>query len=126
VFLDLLAQTVETAEKGLSLLEKINAGGVPLLSLVIAVVAGIIAFKFYRDKTELETAFRDRVQELLTDQITATGDNATSQAKANQVMGIFQTDASEIKTKLGAVETKLTAVEMELRLLQTKFPSGNS
>jgi methyl-accepting chemotaxis protein len=42
----LLAQdtALETAEKGLSLLEKINAGGVPLICLVISVLCG---FAFY-------------------------------------------------------------------------------
>ena len=118
--LSLLASS-ETAKETISLLERINAGGVPLLSLVFAVVAGLIAFKFYRDKTELETAFRDRVQELLQDQIKATGDNAAAQVKANQVIEVFQKDASEIKTKLETVESRLSAVETEIRLLQTKF-----
>ena len=120
--LSLLAQSSETVKETISILERINAGGVPLLSLVFAVVAGLIAFKFYRDKTELETAFRDRVQELLQDQIKATGDNAAAQVKANQVIEVFQKDASEIKTKLETVESRLSAVETEIRLLQTKFP----
>lgn len=109
----LLAQTMDTAEKGLSLLEKINAGGVPLLALVFAVVSGLIALKFYRDKTSLETAFRDRVQELLIDQIKATGDNASTQARANQVIESFLKDATEIKKQLSYVET-------ELKLLKEK------
>ncbi len=37
----LLAQAVETAEKGLGFLERINAGGVPLISLVIAALCGL-------------------------------------------------------------------------------------
>lgn len=111
-----LSQTAEIAEKSLGYLERINAGGVPLLSLVFALIAAVVAYKFYRDKTELETAFRDRVQELLTDQIKATGDNATAQAKANQVIELFQKDATDIKNKLAAVET-------ELKLLIAKIQS---
>jgi CHASE3 domain sensor protein len=37
----LLAQSMEAAEKGLSLIERLQAGGVPLISLVIAVVCGL-------------------------------------------------------------------------------------
>lgn len=37
----LLAQGVETVEQGLSVLEKINAGGVPLICLVIAALCGL-------------------------------------------------------------------------------------
>ncbi len=36
-----IAQGVETAEKGLSLLQKINAGGVPLICLVVAALCGV-------------------------------------------------------------------------------------
>lgn len=119
--LELLAQTAETVDKSLGFLERINAGGVPLLALVFAVIAAVVAFKFYRDKDALETAFRDRVQELLKDQIKASADSATSQAKASQVIETFQKDATEMKDRLLAVENKLTAVEMELKLLKEKI-----
>ena len=57
-FLLLAQATPETAEKGVGLLERLIAGGVPLICLAVAAIAVIAAVWQYRKNATLEESFR--------------------------------------------------------------------
>jgi len=58
-----LAQTIEVAEKGLSLLERVQAGGVPLICLVMLALALIALYKVVKDNAALREAATARAEE---------------------------------------------------------------
>jgi hypothetical protein len=53
-----LAQVPEDADKSVGLLERVIAGGVPLICLVVAVIAVIAAVLQYRKNADLEASYR--------------------------------------------------------------------
>lgn len=55
----LLGQTLEVAEKSLGLLERMNAGGVPLIALVVATLAVLAFIWQLRKNNDIEKEWRD-------------------------------------------------------------------
>jgi hypothetical protein len=60
----LLAQdkAVDTAAKTIPLLERVIAGGVPLICLAVAVLCGILAFWQMRKNNALEKSYREDIE----------------------------------------------------------------
>jgi len=61
-FLVLAQDPVETAAKTIPLLEQVIAGGVPLICLAIAVIAGLLSFWQMRKNNALEREYRKDIE----------------------------------------------------------------
>lgn len=59
----MLAQTAEVAEHGLSLLERVQAGGVPLISLIMLTLALFALYKVARENADLREAATAKAEE---------------------------------------------------------------
>jgi hypothetical protein len=125
-----LAQTMETAEKTVGLLERINAGGVPLIALCVAVVATIGFIWQLKRNMSIEREWReagktdadkrlsdqkDLMREMLArDKEATAATTAAVSAVEGHSAGLKDHDA-DMKRKLDEVLTRLQDVERALR-----------
>lgn len=58
----LLAQSLPDPDKTIGWLEQLIAGGVPLICLAVAVVAAVAAIHQYRKNADLETKYREDLE----------------------------------------------------------------
>jgi len=86
-----LAQDLEGAAKGLSLLERIQAGGVPLICLALAVVMGGFAFwqlkrnnAFQARQLEAAELRETKAQDLAEDRVKKTREGAAERERAKE------------------------------------------
>ena len=93
--MDLLLAQDETATQTIGWLERILAGGVPLICLVIAAICG---YAFYRQLTRnntLETGFREKVEALLREMLAGYKESQEAVAAAVQAVEAFQAALSD-------------------------------
>ena len=93
--MDLLLAQDETATQTIGWLERILAGGVPLICLVIAAICG---YAFYRQLTRnntLETDFRGKVEALLREMLAGYKESQEAVAAAVQAVEAFQSALTE-------------------------------
>lgn len=114
----LLAQSQDTAEKGVDLIERILAGGVPLICLVLSVILGYAFYKTLVKNNGLETSFREKVEGLLREMLERDRESQEAVGAAVQAVEAFQTALTEQKRACEVVAAKLDEMTRRLERLE--------
>lgn len=121
----LLAQGLETAEKGLSLLERVQAGGVPLISLCIAAACGAFAFVMLRRNQTLSEQFRisqkadadaslTQQKELMREMLARDREALDAQHAVTKALEGLSGNMKDLSIMMRSVEMRMQTVEAQL------------
>jgi len=128
---------MEAAEKGLSLLERIQAGGIPLLSMVIAVICGLAFYwqlrrnnKMSEDalaeaktrETSAETKTKDRLkgqEDLLREMLSRDREAQEAQLAAIQAVEGFTHAIKEQQSSFESMNRTLNELLSQMRDVKT-------
>ena len=91
----LLAQTIESAETGVSVIERVLAGGVPLICLVIAAICGIMFYRQLARNNAVETNFREKIEALLREMLVRDRESQEAVSAAVRAVEAFQVALGE-------------------------------
>jgi hypothetical protein len=111
----LLAQTAETAAEGVSLIERVLAGGVPLICLVIAAICGYAFYKQLLRNNTLETTFREKVEGLLREMLDRDRESQEAVSAAIQAVEAFQVALTNQQKANEDLGRKIERLEDSLR-----------
>lgn len=100
----LLAQD---SEKGVALIERILAGGVPLICLVIAAICGYAFYKTLVKNNTLETGFREKVEALLREMLDRDKESQEAVSAAVQAVEAFQAALAASQREVAEMARKL-------------------
>ncbi len=105
----LLADT--TMEGWLTLIERVLAGGLPLICLVIAAICGYAFYKQLTKNNALEVGFREKVEALLREMLDKDREAMEAIGAAVQAVEAFQTSLSEQKRACMELGRKIERLE---------------
>lgn len=122
-------QTVETAEQGLTMLERVQAGGVPLICLALAALCGVgFYWQLKANKTLHEEHFKtqgDLLREMLTrDKETITAHMASTRAIEDVTTALRESKAAcdatnrrvdDLASQVGELKTEIRRLSDERR-----------
>lgn len=127
----MLAQAQETAEKAVGLLERINAGGVSLLSLVVATIA-VVGYIFQlRRNNEIEQSWREagkadaekrlsEIKELMREMLIRDKEGTQAHGAAIQAVeglsGTIKEHGADERRMMGEIAQKVAELERSMRI----------
>ena len=115
----LLAQAAPDAAEGwVGLIERILAGGLPLICLVIAAICGYAFYKQLTKNNALEVGFREKVEALLREMLDKDRESMEAVGAAVQAVEAFQASLSELKRSKEVVAAKVDGLLRKVERLE--------